>query len=72
MSSSKSNAKSGQKAIGRLFPTLAGIVADKVGASRLETLELMTDVEQVSQLFSSMDDKRQGRVVSMSDAFGDL
>lgn len=54
------------------FSSLVAAAADAVGASRLETLEIMTDVEQVSLLFSSMDDARQGRVVNISEAFGDL
>lgn len=54
------------------FSSVAAAVADAIGASRLETLEIMTDVEQVSLLFSSLDDARQGRVVNISEAFGDL
>lgn len=57
---------------GGWLASIAAAATEAVGASRLETLEIMTDVEQVSLLFSSLDDARQGRVVNMSEAFGDL
>lgn len=37
-----------------------------------ETLEILTDVEQVSDLLCSLDEARKGQVVSFSQAFGDL
>lgn len=38
----------------------------------METMEILTDLAQVSELFSSLEDLRRGHVVGMSDAFGDL
>lgn len=40
--------------------------------SQMETLEILMDVDQLTTLLSSMDDARQGQLVSMDDAFGDL
>jgi hypothetical protein len=61
---------------GELFPTLAEIAArvtdGRRTAARLETLEILLDVEQVTDLLSSLDDLRQGNIVSMNSAFGDL
>ncbi|WP_303672904.1 hypothetical protein [Vampirovibrio chlorellavorus] len=54
------------------FSSVAAAAVDAVGASRMETLEIVTDVEQISMLLSSLDDSRSGRILSMSDAFGDL
>lgn len=68
---SLSNGQASTKSQG-WFASIVAAVTDSVGASRLETLEIMTDVEQVSLLFSSLDDARQGRMVNMSEAFGDL
>ena len=72
MAESKGFSESRRKSLARWFPGIAEAAVDKLGASRLETLELMTDVEQVSTLFTSLDDMRQGRIVNMQDAFGDL
>jgi hypothetical protein len=60
------------KGIGRLFPVLAEVLEQPRTAARLETLEIIMDVEQVSDLLSSWDDARKGRILSMQDAFGDL
>lgn len=54
------------------FSSVAMAAVDAVGASRIETLEIVTDVEQISMLLSSLDDSRSGRILSMKDAFGDL
>lgn len=57
---------------GGWLTSIAAAATEAIGSARLETLEIMTDVEQVGLLFSSMDDVRQGRVLNMSEAFGDL
>lgn len=67
-----SNGNAEAKAGAHWFASLAIAAADSVGAARLETLEIVTDVEQVSLLFASLDDARHGRIVNMSEAFGDL
>ncbi len=54
------------------FSSVAAAAVDTLGASRMETLEIVTDVEQITMLLSSLDDSRSGRILSMSDAFGDL
>lgn len=54
------------------FSSVAAAAVDAVGASRMETLEIVTDVEQITMLLSSLDDSRSGRILSISDAFGDL
>jgi hypothetical protein len=69
---SLSNGKAESKAGRYWFSSLAMAVVDSIGASRAETLEIVTDVEQVSLLFAGLDDARQGRIISMSEAFGDL
>jgi len=51
---------------------VAEAAAGALGKSRLETLEILTDIEQISDVFASFEDVRQGRIVSFSDAFGDL
>lgn len=70
MSLSNGKARAGGKAT--WFSSAALAAVDAIGASRLETLEIITDVEQISLLLSSLDDSRSGRVLSLSDAFGDL
>ncbi|WP_373531385.1 hypothetical protein [Vampirovibrio sp.] len=70
MSLSNGNAES--KAGNFWFSSLAMAAADSIGASRAETLEIVTDVEQVSFLLASLEDARQGRIISMNEAFGDL
>ncbi|MCE3234873.1 MAG: hypothetical protein K0Q50_1053 [Vampirovibrio sp.] len=72
MSESKGISRSRRKALSSWLPGVAEAATEALGASRLETLEILTDVEQVSDLFASLDDMRKGRIVSMSDAFGDL
>lgn len=72
MAISKRISRTKQKTLGRLFPALAAVVADERNAARVETLEIMMDVEQVTDLFASLDDIRRGKIVGMKDAFGDL
>lgn len=72
MEFAKETAKSQYKTLGRLFPTLAGALDNAKSAARLETLEILMDIEQVSDLLSSFDEARQGRIVNMNSAFGDL
>ena len=72
MAESRELSESKSQGLGRWLSTLIGNSADTVGAARLETLEIMTDIEQVSEIFASFEDIRQGRIVKMSDAFGDL
>ncbi len=72
MSLSDGNTNAERKVATRWFSSVAAAATDAIGASRIETLEIVTDVEQVSLLFASLDDVRQGRIVNMSDAFGDL
>lgn len=72
MSESKGISSSKRKSLSRWLPSVAEAATEALGASRLETLEILTDVEQVSDLFASLEDMRNGRIVSLSDAFGDL
>lgn len=72
MAETKGLSKAKQRAMARWLPTLAEVAADKLGASRIETLEILTDVDQVTSLFASLEELRQGHIVKMSDAFGDL
>ena len=76
MGVSKSIAKSKQKALSKWFPVIANAVeawvSDTKTASRLETIEVLTDIDQVTTLFSSMEDWRLGQIASMDSAFGDL
>jgi hypothetical protein len=72
MAESKGLSESRRKALTRWLPGLAEVAVDRLGAARIETLELMTDVEQVGTLFASLEDMRRGHIVNMSDAFGDL
>ena len=72
MAISRRMSRAKRKALAQWFPTIAEIAADERHAAKLETLEIMTDVEQVSTLFASMEDMRQGRIVGLKDAFGDL
>ena len=59
-----------------LFPTIAAVAADltksRRAAAHLETMEILLDVEQVTDLLASLDDMRHGRIVSMNSAFEDL
>lgn len=72
MAVSKGLTRSKRKALAKWFPTLAGMASDSRAAAKLETLEILMDIDQVTDLFSSLDEARQGRVVSMNTAFGDL
>jgi hypothetical protein len=76
MGVSKGIAKSKQKALTKWFPVIAeaaqNLVNDERAASRLETVEILADLDQVTTLFSSLDDWRSGQIVSMDTAFGDL
>lgn len=72
MAESRGMSKTGRKALSRWLPGIASAATDALGASRIETFEILTDVEQVTELFASFEDVRKGRIVNMSDAFGDL
>lgn len=72
MAESKGISRSKRKSLSGLLPGLAEAATEALGASRIETLEILTDVEQVSDLFASFEDIRKGHIVSLSDAFGDL
>jgi hypothetical protein len=72
MANSKGMSKSKRKALGRLFPSIAAAAEGTRTAARLETLEILMDIDQVTDLLASFDDFRQGRIVNMSKAFGDL
>lgn len=43
-----------------------------VSEAQAETLEILMDIDQVSDLLSSFEDVRRGQFVSMDGAFGDL
>jgi hypothetical protein len=72
MAESKGMSESKSRGLGRWFPTVAQAAEGALGATRLETLEILTDMEQLSDMFASFEDVRHGRIVNMSDAFGDL
>jgi hypothetical protein len=76
MSSSKDISKGRRQGLANAFPTLAELAADAIenprAAARLETLEILMDVEQVSDLLNSFEDLSKGRIVGMNSAFGDL
>jgi hypothetical protein len=72
MAESKRMSKTNRRDITRFLPSVAEAAAGALGKSRLETLEILTDIEQISDVFASFEDVRQGRIVSFSDAFGDL
>jgi hypothetical protein len=76
MGVSKGIAESRRKALGKWFPVAAevarNLVNDARTASRLETIEVLTDLDQVTTLFASLEDWRSGQIVSMDTAFGDL
>jgi hypothetical protein len=72
VSMSLSNGNAEAKAGRYWFSSLAMAAVDSLGASRAETLEIVTDVEQVSLLLASLDDARHGRIISMNESFGDL
>ncbi len=64
MAMAKSLSKTKSKLLTRWF--------GDVSAATAETVEILMDVEQVSDLLSSFEDVRRGQVVSMNSAFGDL
>ncbi|HEY9687067.1 MAG TPA: hypothetical protein V6C52_08845 [Coleofasciculaceae cyanobacterium] len=72
MAISKRMSRAKQKALGQWFPTIAEAAADERNAARLETLEILMDIDQVSSLFASMEELRQGKILGLQDAFGDL
>ena len=72
MGASRNPAYTRLKGLGRFFPVLADVMEQPRTEARLETLEILLDVEQVSDLLCSWDDARHGRVLAMQDAFGDL
>lgn len=43
-----------------------------ISEASAETIEILTDVEQVTDLLCSLDEARKGHVVSFMQAFGDL
>jgi hypothetical protein len=72
MAVSKGVSKAKNKALARWFPTIADLAADERNAAKLETLEILMDIEQVADLFASFEEARKGQVVNMNAAFGDL
>ena len=72
MAESRGLSESKRRGLGRWFPTVADAAAGLVGEKQLETLEILTDMEQLSDMFASFEDVRRGHIVNMSDAFGDL
>jgi hypothetical protein len=60
------------KGLGRFFPLLADLLEQPRTEARLETLEILLDVEQVSDLLSGWEDLRHCRVLAMQEAFVDL
>lgn len=65
-----------RKKLAKWFPVIAetakAIISDSRSAARLETAEILLDIEQVTTLFSSLEDWRSGQIMSMDTAFGDL
>ncbi len=49
-----------------------GDLAAKISPAQWETLALLTHFEQASTLFASLEDERQGAMVSFDSAFEDL
>jgi hypothetical protein len=72
MGATRNPATAQLKGLAKFFPVLAEIMEQPRTAARVETFEILLDVEQVSDLLSSFDDARHGRVLAMQDAFGDL
>lgn len=50
---------------------LAGVV-DRISERQLETLSILADVNQMSDLMNSLLEARSGRIVSLDQAFSDL
>jgi hypothetical protein len=76
MALSKSASKSKRKTLAKVFPVIGDLleraVSDSRVAAKLETVELLMDVEQATYLLASLDDFRQGHIVHADTAFGDL
>ena len=64
MAISKQLSRAKRKVIARWFPDVSDATA--------ETIEILMDIEQVSDILSSFDDIRHNRLLSMDKAFGDL
>ena len=64
MAVSKSLSKTKSKLLQRWFGEMSDATA--------ETVEILMDIEQVSDLLSSFEDVRKGALVSMESSFGDL
>lgn len=64
MGISQAAVKAKMKLLERFFP--------EATEAQAETFEILMDLEQISAVLSSMEDARQGRLVSCEDAFGDL
>ena len=50
---------------------LAGVF-DRVSETQMETLEILSDVDQMTQLMTSMLEVGSGQIVSWESAFADL
>ncbi len=50
---------------------LAGVF-DRISESQVETLEILADVDQMTQLMTSLMEAKSGQVVSFDSAFADL
>lgn len=50
---------------------LAGVF-DRVSETQLETLEILSDVDQMTAMMTSLMEAKTGQVVSFQSAFGDL
>lgn len=64
MSFSRAAQPVSEKLLARLLPDLSEASA--------ETLEILMDVDQVSDLLNSFDEVRKGQVMSLQQAFADL
>lgn len=64
MTISKSLSKTKSKLLQRWFGDVSEATA--------ETVEILMDIEQVSQLLASFEDVRQGQLIPMDSAFSDL
>ena len=50
---------------------LAGVI-DNISEAQMETLEILSDVDQMTQLMTSLLEAKSGQIVSLESAFGDL
>lgn len=50
---------------------LAGIL-DRVSDTQVETLEILSDVDQMTQMMTSLLEAKTGEIVSFESAFADL